>query len=363
MSAIREALEAAQAEMQGNEPEKEIETPQEPTEEPETEVELEGEEPEEQQAQPKTDLPKQEAKQTKQQSAGAEKPIPEQHQDAVEAPTFWKAEHRDVFKSLPPAAQKVVAEYEQQRNLWANRLTSEVGQVRHFQKQFEQVVEPHLSRLKASMIDPIQAVDKLLRWSDILDDDSTRIQGFNKLLASYGLTPQHLVGQEQEQIDPVYSQVNTELSELKKWKEDFTQQQQHAAQEREQQALISDIEAVKGEKDQSGALRHPRLDLYSPQMAQIIPQLKQTNPFANRADLIKEAYRQVDQMFVSQFGVQQQPQMQQQAISQKAIEDKQRAERAQKAASMNVSSKPSVEVQSRPKNVREALRESWAELA
>ena len=356
---VREALESAGSEIGMEftpaEPLKSLEPEIEETDD--AEIEAEGQEPETD-SEPKEAAPKSpepEAKtQPKQEPSEPEK-APEAQAETVEAPQFWSAERKALWSKVPVEAQKAVLDYENQRNAWANRITNEVAGVRQSQKQLDAVIEPHIERLKVAQIKPVEAIEKLLNWSDILDDDNTRIQGFNRLLASYGLTPEHLLnGQEVEQVDPVYSQLSSELSDLKKWKEEQERHRQQQEAEYEQRNMLSEIETVKAEKNERGQSKFPMFEFFTPHIAQIIPQLKASNPLASNADVIRVAYAEVSKQF---------PQIAQpapQPVQQPA--DKQRVDRAQRAAKLNVSSRPTTEVPSRPKNAREALREAAHEL-
>lgn len=356
MSSIREALQEASEELatglQDDAPETKEAQPV--ADEPEIEAQ-EGEGTEdEKQTEPETDLPEAKTAETKTPEAQPDQPA--QPVESVQPPQFWKAEHRDHFAKAPPEVQKAIVEYEQQRNQWANRVANEAREARTFQKQIGSVIEPHVQRLKVSGVQPIEAIDKLLRWSDILDDESTRVEGFNRLLATYGLTPEHLTqqGQHGSNVDPVYSQINSELSELKQWKEEQLRASQQAQEEQAARELQNEIATIQAEKDQTGNPAFPRFGVYSPHMAQIIPQLREAYPMANNADLIRAAYAEVDRQLGKSFP------------SAPAVQpkvDTERAERAKKAASINVKSKPTIETQSKPKNIREALSEAYAELS
>lgn len=354
-SAVREALESAGSEIgltEEKEPVVNDVQPEAPeVEEPTDEVE---QEPDNKQAQPtKTDLPEQKAE-TKSQPAETE--IPKAPSETVQPPQFWKAEHREIFSKIPVEAQKAILDYENQRNAWANRVANEVASARNVERQFNSIVEPHSQRLKLAGIEPIEAIDKLLRWSDILDDEGTRIAGFQRLLSTYGLTPEHLIqnGQEGFQPDPVNSQLFSKISELQAWKEEQQRQAQEMEARRAEQQLVSEIEAVKGERDSAGNSLFPRFDIYAPHMAGAIQRMRAEHPYASNADLIRAAYREVDSSLGSSFAP---------PAPVAPAANSQRAQAAQRAAAVNVKSKPSVEIPSRPKNAREALQEAYNELS
>ena len=353
---VREALESAGSEIGMEFTPAEPKTVIEPDVKEADNTETEGQEPETD-SEPKEAAPKSpepEAKTPSKQEPIEPEKAPEAPAETVEAPQFWSAERKALWSKVPVEAQKAVLDYENQRNAWANRIANEVAGVRQSQKQLDSIIEPHVTRLKGAGVTPIEAVDKLLRWSDVLDDDATRIQGFKRLLASYELTPEHLLnGQEVEQVDPVYSQLSSELSDLKKWKEEQEQQRQQQEADYEQRNMLSEIETVKAEKDERGNAKFPMFDFFTPHMAQVIPQLKASNPLASNADVIRVAYAEVSKQF---------PQIAQPAAPVQPIADKQRVERAQRATKLNVSSRPTTEVPSKPKNAREALREAAQEL-
>lgn len=358
MTSIREALQEASEELgvglkdDAPEPQKE----EIANDEPEIEVQPDADTDDEKQVEPENKLPEEKKAEIKTPEAQPDRQA--QPVEPIQPPQFWKAEHREHFAKAPPEVQKAILDYEQQRNQWANRVANEAREARTFQKQFGSVIEPHLSRLKVSGVQPVEAIDKLLRWSDILDDESTRVDGFNRLLATYGLTPEHLMqqGQEGSSVDPVYSQINSELSELKAWKEEQLRAREEQQQQQQAYELQNEIATIQSEKDRSGNPAFPRFDVYSPHMAQIIPQLREAYPMATNVDLIRAAYTHVDQQLGKMF-----PSAQPQSTQPDA--NAQRIERAKKAASLNVKSKPSIETQSRPKNIREALSEAYAELS
>lgn len=297
---------------------------------------------------PTPDLSDQEAEvdPTKQEQQG-ESP---QEQTAVEAPTFWTAEQKLAFSKAPVEVQKTIADYEAQRNEWANRIATEAEKGKAYERRMSEAVKPYDLELKAQGIDPIQATERLLAWDAIFRADPRA--AISDLMQKNGLSPHDFMQdetQEQYPDDPRIGEAAKRAEEaLAKVTEYETRQKQA-----EETAFRNEVESFKNGSDSRGQVRRQFAEMYAPQISQTADIITRNYPNMPRQEVLNHAYEYTMTEIRKSFGV---PQVSQPAPKQPEQIAAQ-AKKAQAAASSVTGAPASGSSTARPraKTIDEAL--------
>lgn len=268
---LRESLEAAFAE---NETAEAAPQPVEEKEASPTELDTEPSTPKESEEAP-TEQTELSDKSVEVNKGEAQKPI--------SFPSSWSADFKARVSKLPPAEQNYLAERERQRDDDYRRKTEEVAKARRALGEFESVIGPRAERLQSHGVSPTEAVSRLFAAQDALDRDP--ISAVKSILQSYGLSPEHLTGQEAPH-DPVYSSLNSQISELR----GMLEGQQAQARAQYIKSLEQEVEEFRNEKDEQGNPLRSDMDQVENDMAELIPILRKRNPSWTNREVLNEAY-------------------------------------------------------------------------
>lgn len=276
----------------------------------------------------------------------------------VAPPQFWQGEHKALWEKVPDEAKTAILHYEQLRNNFVNEVGNKYANLQRQNADLNQVLEPYIPKLKRQGLSAAQTVDKLLSWQADLEspDRDTRISTVNELISSMGLNPYDLLGEQgaipgqQTQYNPITGVVEDLKSEIKTLREEIASREQ----ETREQALANEYHGWLTEADQSGKPLRPMAQFFEPQMAQLIPHLKQQVPGRSNRAYLQAAYDAV----LEHAGIAgQKPAI----TSQQIASVKQKTQAANAAA---VSPKPSPAVsgmKAKAKNLDEALDIAFAQ--
>lgn len=240
-------------------------------------------------------------------------------------PSSWSADFKARVSKLPPAEQQYLAERERQRDDDYRRKTEEVAKARKAYGEIEHVVGPRAARLQAQGVSPTEAIGRLFAAQDALDRDP--ISACKTILQSYGLSPEHLTGQEAPNNDPVYSSLNSQISELR----GMLEGQQAQARTQYLKALETEVEEFRNEKDAQGNPIRADMSQVEDDMAELIPILRKRNPSWSNREVLNEAYSRAMRFNPETFQTLQQREAAQ--LEKKRTEEaKAKAKAAQKAA-------------------------------
>lgn len=292
-----------------------------------------------------------------------EKPRAEKVQaEGVNAPHFWSPENKALFSRADPGLQKAITGEVQKIEEWARGIAQEAKGAVEFQGQLNQVFEPYSTKFRKIGATPLQVVDRLMAWQDELDLNPAG--AIRKLLASYNLSPEHLMamaeGDPYEQYaDPRVDEAQKRIDELESQIQAMTQ----AAQGQRVQAVQSALDKFINETDEQGNLVHPHVNKLEPQIVHYTRQIRASQPMLSEYQVLKTAYARVmsdiEENFVQPKISTVQNQVQKQEVDQK------RAEQAKRAASTSLRGSPApgaVSSRPKPKSTDEALEMAWSHM-
>lgn len=231
----------------------------------------------------------------------AEQPAPSPELEAaptstpqVAPPQFWQGEHKALWTKVPDEAKAAILHYEQLRNNYVNEVGNKYANLQRQNAELNQVLEPYTPKLKRQGLSAAQTVDKLLSWQTDLEspDRDTRISTVNELISSMGLNPYDLLGEQgaipgqQQQYNPITGVVEDLKSEIQTLRDEIAGREQ----ETREQALANEYHGWLTEADQSGKPLRPMAQFFEPQMAQLIPYLKQQVPGRSNRAYLQAAY-------------------------------------------------------------------------
>lgn len=276
----------------------------------------------------------------------------------VAPPQFWQGEHKALWEKVPDETKAAILHYEQLRNNYVNEVGNKYANLQRQNAELNQVLEPYTPKLKRQGLSAAQTVDKLLSWQTDLEspDRETRIGTVNELISSMGLNPYDLLGEQgaipgqQTQYNPITGVVEDLKSEIQTLRDEIAGREQEV----KEQALANEYNSWLAEADQSGKSLRPMAQFFEPQMAQLIPHLRQQVPGRTTRAYLQAAYDAV----LEHAGLAgQKPAV----VPQQIASVKQRAQAANAAA---VSPKPSPAVsgmKAKAKNLDEALDIAFAQ--
>lgn len=277
----------------------------------------------------------------------------------VDPPHFWSPDRKQLFARAEPELQKAILAEVQRTEEWARGIAHEAKDAVQLRDGLHQIYEPHQSKFKAYGIDNLEATSRLMGWQEQLDTDP--IPAFNRLLRTYGLTPEHLInGYVEEPIqDPAISEATRRIQEL----ESQIQAMTSSAQGQRLQSVQSQIDKFLNATDDQGNLLHPYVEQLKPQIAKQIQILRASNPDASDYEVLRSAYlnvvKEFDQIFI-------QPKLSTlQVEQQKQEQNIKRAEQAKRAASASIKGSPAPgAAMSRPKvgSFNEAMERAWSQM-
>lgn len=338
---IRESIEAAFAESESVDP------PPQPVEEKEaspTELDTEPSAPKEPEEAPteKTELSDKSVEVNK---GEAQKPI--------SYPSSWSADFKARVSKLPPAEQAYLADRERQRDDDYRRKTEEVAKARRAIGEIDSVIGPRAERLQSQGVSPTEAISRLFAAQDALDRDP--ISAVKTILQSYGLSPEHLTGQEAPH-DPVYSGLNSQISELR----GMLEGQQAQARAQYIKSLEQEVEEFRNEKDEQGNLLRTDMSQVEDDMAELIPILRKRNSSWTNREVLNEAYSRAVRFNPETFSTFQQREAAR--LEAKKIEEAKTKARAAQKAAVSVKGAPGGGVsRANSGDLRSMLEEAFSE--
>ncbi len=234
---------------------------------------------------------------------------PQAQAESVTPPMFWSPEHKSIFAKAPVEAQKAILHYENQRNVYVNRLENEVNRAKEFDKrlysdmQSPDEIRQHKDQLRLSGIrDEVEELHRYRTWDRIFKHDIKT--GIADLMAKNNLTPYDYIddGNNQTQNyqgDPRVEQALQAAEEAKQ----LAQQYQEQIEQQRTQSSLAQVEAFKQGKDSSGQSRAQYFDFYKPQIINAMQEILQARPDIAELEALNHAYEFVIGETRKVFGV------------------------------------------------------------
>lgn len=229
-------------------------------------------------------------------------PTPEQILDPIIPPRSMSKEELEDFKKLSRPQQEYLSRRERERErgvqAYIQKLAHENRQVDVYRK----ALLPHEPIMKMYNVEPAEFVSRMVEW-----DKGMRVDPINvgrQFLEVYGLTPEHLMGMQQQQRGgqqapmqqqrfgptPEIAALQQELSEVRSI---FATQKQQQEEERLLQ-ITQTVDQIRqqwcDQKDADGILLHPYIEEIEGKMAKHIEYLRGANPKWNIETILDRAY-------------------------------------------------------------------------
>lgn len=204
----------------------------------------------------------------------------------VDAPLSWRAEEKDLFKTLPPTLQQTLSRRESEREKAFNERMMQAAEYTRRYQGLEDVFRPdeqeELLRSGKTMGQVFGQFVATQRW---LNRDPK--EALKYIASTYNLSPQDLLDDDRvSQVDPRVQQLEAQLSALTNHVQGSYQQQyrNHAT------SVRSSIEAFAKETDANGQPLRPYFDTVYEDMLPIVERLGRSQPDAPLEKVISEAY-------------------------------------------------------------------------
>jgi len=180
-------------------------------------------------APPKTDVPN-DAPGSKSTQPSDQTPKP-----TSQAPQSWKPAQKAKWDKLDPDIQQEVLRRERD----TTQVLNETAYARQIAGRFSQTVQPFMARIQSLSLDPLQAVQELLKADHLLSTSpkAARAKFMATLINDYGIDLQELDNAlaGKPEADPVDSRVEQLLQQRLAPIQQFLSQQQQYEQQRQQQ--------------------------------------------------------------------------------------------------------------------------------
>ena len=281
--------------------------------------------------------------------------VPEAPKVQAKVPISWSKEDKEDFLTLKPEVQNRILEKESKRDKIFNQFLERQAAFEKAYPGLDDIVKPYRDQWARAGVAPTQVFNQFLEWQKYLDRDSKA--ALRELAASYGHAPKDLEEDATERPgrDPAYTAIQKELHELKS---SITNQQQQSQQGFTSQ-INSAIESFATQVDAQGQAVRPHFDrLYSEgRLAPIVGRLQNENPKANFNDMLQQAYDEASWAH---------PEIRSQMIQAEDAKrnegEREKAQRARRAAS-SVSGGPGISApQGQRKPLRQTLSDKYDEL-
>lgn len=221
---------------------------------------------------------------------------PAEEVEQITPPNSWRADEKELFKTLPVAVQKQISERELQRERVFTQRTTELSKKLKQYGELDEIFEPYANELEARGATPAQVVRQLVAIQKMMDENPK--ETIARIAAGYGLTPEEFLIQEAQAQDgsngnPQMKQILNELNALKA---SIAQREQLSVLEREQSQndamTKQEISAFAQEADTTGQPARPYFEQVMPIMTPLVKQLRSTYPEASHKEILNEAYNQ-----------------------------------------------------------------------
>lgn len=295
-------------------------------------------------------------------------------EDDTEAPPFWDEDTKGLFGKAPVALKKAIQEGFSTLGDHIVGLTEKTKQYEGIVGQIQKVFQPIESEMQAKGLDPIKLADRFVGWHSQISKRG--VEAGLEFLNLYGITPEKLLRhfQAMERGETGYDagvedpRLTAKLSELESKTQGFEQwktQQEEAFKTQRQAALRASVDEFKSERDASGQLKRPNVDMYEPMMAPVIQKLRAQYPQMSQRQLLDSAYQMVDKEMKKRLNVPARSPAQPIQSNGAVVKKKgpsEHAIRAKAAAGLAYKGSSVAKAKGKADSVEEAFNDSWDEL-
>jgi len=172
--------------------------------------------------------------------------------DKLEAPIHWAANDREIFNNQPPEAQEWLLERHKSMEGDYTKKSQEIAATQRQYDAIKDALTPYEHEFASAGLDHAGAVRKLAAVHQALKTDGR--SAILNLAQTYGI---NLDEEGQEYTDPALRQTQSQLSAI----EQRIARQEQAAQQTQQEALVSTIKTFEEATDGNGKLLHPHFQV------------------------------------------------------------------------------------------------------
>lgn len=200
----------------------------------------------------------------------------QESKDALEPPEKWTDEVKAYFKSLDKVGQQFLLDREKDVESHLTKRTQELSETQKRYQRLDDVLKPYDEVARKSGVDITPHVSQALQYYFAFQRDPAST--VKALIQAQKLTPEQL-GLVEDGTDPTIRELRSQLEETRR---EIASLKQGTVQATESQ-YVSQINAFKDAKDESGAPKHPHFDRVRALMA----------PLVDSGKSLEEAYAEV----------------------------------------------------------------------
>jgi hypothetical protein len=222
---------------------------------------LEGveDQPEVEQKAEQTAEPEQESEQPEaaQEPADVTDPVDDTPEDLLEPQQHWPDNIKEVFTTFNRSQQEAWMERERLVQSGFEQRRAELENVKGAMTGFQELIAPLVPEWDRQALSPSAGVRRLVALEKDLRENPS--QALTRLAQEYGVNLEQTI-QDQPYVDPQTRALQTELQELKGWREEQERQRQQSAQQQQQavqQQAVQQIQQYASLQDDSGNLKYP----------------------------------------------------------------------------------------------------------
>lgn len=256
---------------------------------------------------------------------------------AIEPPHSWRADKKEIFRSLPPEVQQYISERESERDSYLNQKGQRYSSL-------DKVLEKYEDKWQRDGHSTDKVISQLLAWNDYITENP--LEAITELAHRSGLNLQQLaqVHAAQGPQDPYTAKL---LDEVRQLKEERIKEQE-AKKTHELTQLERDIETFKNATE-NGKLKHTYFEDLRHDMAALLPRVFEENPNMSNNEVLRECYERALRANPKTFSA-----YQKQLEAQREAENRQRMQR-KKQAGASIAGSPDGGVPEVPMSLRDEL--------
>lgn len=225
--------------------------------------------------------------------------------EEIPAPESFSAEAKEAFYKFPKAIRKEVKKRYDDMHADYTRKTQEVAQVYNQAKPVIEIVNKYLPRWGKVGLTPESALSAILATNDQLVDPDPKVrkQAYSELFVNSGLTGQDFIDILEQAGSPLVDKFKGQstqqapLTEQEKYRQNWIDSQIQQQYQQQVNTAVSEIQAVRDERDAQGRYLWPRMHdqnvlegQIKPLASNLIQQQSQYGQYLSWGDAVKRAY-------------------------------------------------------------------------
>lgn len=226
--------------------------------------------------------------------APAQGTSPQGNDAPIATPAFWSDEHKAHFAKADPELRKIIADYEAQRVQWANGIQNDATVGKTYKERLyadmesPEEIHNHKARLRMNGIrDEIDELHRYRAWDRVFKADAKT--GIADLIQKNDLTLADFFGDNGQQLQQTEQQPTQQSSELQEIRATLDEWKQSMAAQ-QQAAVRRFFSQFREGTDSRGNVRATYFDMYRPQIAQAMSEMRAAYPQLSEEEAVNHAY-------------------------------------------------------------------------